>query len=254
MLKNSNLNLLILSNLYPAAENPLSLICQAMSSSANHSEKAPQTRKSPEKRKASPLCTPDTMSTQRVSDLPMGKRSALATTSAPIPVAIPAAAPAAIPAAAPAPAPVATPAAAPVQHNEALKNRIAALRKETQGASLRAARDNTTKALQCAANAKNAANNATHAAKLPQNRRAKLLMTPALLMEIAKSAHRAADMSAAAAHECTKIASGIATSTSQTEALNMLTRTAEQCYIARSTSDTAIALTNAVRSILMLNM
>ncbi len=250
MLKNSNLNLLILSNLYPAAENPLSLICQAMSSSANHSEKAPQTRKSPEKRKA----PQNIMSTQRVSDLPMGKRSALATTSAPIPVAIPAAAPAAIPAAAPAPAPVATPAAAPVQHNEALKNRIAALRKETQGASLRAARDNTTKALQCAANAKNAANNATHAAKLPQNRRAKLLMTPALLMEIAKSAHRAADMSAAAAHECTKIASGIATSTSQTEALNMLTRTAEQCYIARSTSDTAIALTNAVRSILMLNM
>jgi len=78
MLKNSNLNLLILSNLYPAAENPLSLICQPMSSSANHSEKAPQTRKSPEKRKA----PQNIMSTQRVSDLPMGKRSALATTSA----------------------------------------------------------------------------------------------------------------------------------------------------------------------------
>ena len=231
------------------------------------------------------------MSTQRASDRPLGKRTALeymteiakiAAKSAPVaaPAPIPAAAPAAIPAAAPAPIPAPIPAAiptpipvaapapipapipvvAPVQHNEALKSRIAALRKETQGASLRAARDNTTKALQCAANANSAANNATqHAtqyatqvAKLSQDRRAELLMTPAQLMEIAKSAHRAAGMSAAASHECTKIASGIVTSKSQTEALNMLTRTAEECYIARSTSDAAIALTNAVRFVIML--
>ena len=241
-----------------------------MSSSAGHSDKAPQPRKSPEKRKA----PQNIMSTQRASDRPLKNRSALeymaeiAAKAAPAP--IPVAAPAPIPVAAPAPIPVAAPApipapipepipvVAPVQHNEALKNRIAALRKETQGASLRAARDNTTKALQCAANANNAANNATlnatQAGKLQRDLREKLLMSPAQLMEIAKSAHRAADMSAAAAHECTKIASGIATSKSQTEALNMLTRTAEECYTARSTSDTAIALANSVRLVIMLNM
>ena len=280
MLKNSNLNFSILINLYPISlctENPLSLICQAMSSSADRSEKAPQTRKSPQKRKAPQLYTPNIMSTQRASDRPPEKRSALeymaymakiAAKAAPAP--IPVAAPAPIPVAAPAPIPVAAPVVAPapipapilapipapipVSH----ASRIAELRIETHGACRTAAHRNSTDAMRCASNAKNVANNATHnatqAGKLPQDLREKLLVPPAQLMEIAKSAHRAADMSAAAAHECTKIASGIATSTSQTEALNMLTRTAEECYIARSTSDAAIALTNAVRAILMLNM
>ena len=312
MLKNSNLNFSILINLYPISlctENPLSLICQAMSSSADRSEKAPQTRKSPQKRKAPQLYTPNIMSTQRASDRPPEKRSALeymaymakiaakaapapipVAAPAPIPVAapapIPVAAPAPIPVAAPAPIPVAAPAPIPVAAPAPIPvaapvvapapipapilapipapipvshaSRIAELRIETHGACRTAAHRNSTDAMRCASNAKNVANNATHnatqAGKLPQDLREKLLVPPAQLMEIAKSAHRAADMSAAAAHECTKIASGIATSTSQTEALNMLTRTAEECYIARSTSDAAIALTNAVRAILMLNM
>ena len=215
-------------------------------SSAASSEKAPQPRKSPQKRKA----PQNIMSTQRASDLPMGKRSALATTSAPIPVAIPAAAsapiPAPIPVAAPAPIPqsaaaVPQSAAATVCMNAAEKAMRCALQQSIAAAA------KATAAAAVSARDTNAAN------ALPESDRIKLPMSPELMEHLAYVAKNAA---AQASTLFRRIAESIANAGSATSSQVMLGYVAAATINANSAvnqSKLAVAVSEIIRMALYMN-